>query len=483
MAAAAARHGAARRGTRRASSTLTRAYASALHDIYATNERFVAVKQGLSNILELDRALGSPSQRLKVIHVTGSNGKGSVCWKLHRALMAQGLRAGLFTSPHISCFRERIRVGDELIGEAEVVALLSEVRAAAEQRRVPATFFEVVTAMAFAHFARSQVDCVVLEVGLGGRLDSTNIVPRNLLAVVTNIGLEHTKILGETREQIAWEKAHIARPGCPMLIGPRVPREPVAEVCAAVGAPLTVLPPLPPLAHGAWRDYDEENVATVRAALGMLGVEDASAAARAALAARPPCRFEVVLAPPQLQPQPGRGRPYLHVLDAAHNHDALDRLFEALRARAAELRERLGAAPGPPLRAQVVLALSSDKDYERCVASVRRNSDLVGRLLLTKARTSRAQEPGRMFAAFRASPEPLAAPIDDARTFEDVTAALADADAHRDRYPATLVCGTVFMMTEARKFLGLEHPVDPDGVLHKAPVAPLAHAAGAGASA
>jgi dihydrofolate synthase/folylpolyglutamate synthase len=454
---------------RRASSTAARSYASALRDIYATNDRFPAVKQGLSNVLELDRALGSPSQRLKVIHVTGSNGKGSVCWKLHRALMAQGLRAGLFISPHISCFRERIRVGDELIGEAEVVALLAEVRAAAEQRRVPATFFEVVTAMAFAHFARSQVDCVVLEVGLGGRLDSTNIVPRNALAVVTNISLEHTKILGETREQIAWEKAHIAKPGCPMLIGPRVPREPVAQVCAAVGAPLTVLPPLPPLARGAWRDYDEENVATVRAALGMLGLEDSSAAARAALAARPPCRFEVVVAP-----QPGR--PSLHVLDVAHNHDALDRLFEALRARAAELRERLGAAPGLPLRAQLVLALSSDKDHERCVASVRRNADLVGRLLLTKARTSRAQEPERMLAAFNASPEPLAAPIDEARAYEDVTAALADADAHRGRYPVTLVSGTFFMMTEARKFLGLEHPVDPDGVLHKAPVAPLEHA-------
>lgn len=175
-----------------------------------------AYKAGPENILALEEALGQPHRKFCSIHIAGTNGKGSVSHMIASVLSAAGYRTGLFTSPHLKDFRERIRIDGETISEEEVVRFVEENREAID--RIGPSFFEATSAMAFDHFARHGVDVAVVEVGMGGRLDSTNIV-RPLLSVITNIGFDHMQFLGDTLEKIAEEKAGIVKEGTPVVIG------------------------------------------------------------------------------------------------------------------------------------------------------------------------------------------------------------------------------------------------------------------------
>jgi len=177
------------------------------------------VKPGLERTEALLDAVGAPHRRLRAFHVAGTNGKGSVCATLDYLLRAKGLRVGRYTSPHLIDFRERILIDGRPIGEVEVADWLEAHDPLVE--RLGATFFEATTALAFDYFARAEVDVAVIETGLGGRLDSTNVLPQPLAAVVTSIGLDHTDLLGDTIEQIAGEKAGIFKRGSPALVGER----------------------------------------------------------------------------------------------------------------------------------------------------------------------------------------------------------------------------------------------------------------------
>jgi dihydrofolate synthase / folylpolyglutamate synthase len=175
-----------------------------------------AYKNDLSNSLALDKHFGQPHKNYPCIHIAGTNGKGSVSNFLASILQCAGYRVGLFTSPHLKDFRERIRVNGEMISEDAVVSFVEENRSLFEQLQL--SFFEMNTALAFKHFADSQVDIAVIETGLGGRLDSTNIITP-ILSIITNIGLDHTDILGGTLEKIASEKAGIIKSNVPVVIG------------------------------------------------------------------------------------------------------------------------------------------------------------------------------------------------------------------------------------------------------------------------
>jgi dihydrofolate synthase/folylpolyglutamate synthase len=172
----------------------------------------------LDRMTEALRQLGDPHRAFPAIHVAGTNGKGSVAAMLHSILTRAGYRVGLYVSPHLIRFTERIRVGQEEVSPATIVRLASEVRAAADRAGVEPTFFELVTLMAFVHFTRSQVDVAVIEVGLGGRLDATNVIDP-LATVVTTIGLDHTQFLGDSLAAIAAEKAGTIKQGRPVIVG------------------------------------------------------------------------------------------------------------------------------------------------------------------------------------------------------------------------------------------------------------------------
>lgn len=213
-----------------------------LERLYA--RRAEGIKLGLDVTLALASSLGDPHRKVPAIHVAGTNGKGSVCAMLHAMLCAAGCRAALYTSPHLVHFRERFRIGDEEIDDRTLMDLLEEVEAhAAEVAGRPGlrqpTFFEFTTAAAFAWFARAGAEVAVLETGLGGALDSTNIVDP-LLSVITAIDIDHTGFLGHDLAGIAREKAGIIKPGRPVVCVPMA--EPAAEAVAAAarerGAPL-----------------------------------------------------------------------------------------------------------------------------------------------------------------------------------------------------------------------------------------------------
>ena len=175
-----------------------------------------AYKPGLDNTYRLMAHLGNPHEQLRAVHVAGTNGKGSTSHLMAAALQAQGYRVGLFTSPHLVDFRERIRISGEMIPEETVVQFVAENRAFLDELRP--SFFETTMALAFWYFAQQQVDIAVVEVGVGGRLASTNILTP-LVSVITNIGIDHTEFLGDTLAQIAGEKAGIMKLHVPCVIG------------------------------------------------------------------------------------------------------------------------------------------------------------------------------------------------------------------------------------------------------------------------
>ncbi len=179
-----------------------------------------AIKKDLTNTIELCERLGNPHNKFKCIHVAGTNGKGSTSHMLAAILQISGYKTGLYTSPHLKDFRERIRINGEMISEKKVVDFTVQIKKDIEE--IEPSFFEVTVTMAFKHFAEEEVDIAVIETGLGGRLDSTNVITP-LLSVITNIGYDHMNILGNTLKQIASEKAGIIKHKVPVVIGERHP--------------------------------------------------------------------------------------------------------------------------------------------------------------------------------------------------------------------------------------------------------------------
>ena len=194
-------------------------------------------KEGLDNTLALDEHFGHPHQQYKTIHVAGTNGKGSCSHTIAAILQAAGMKVGLYTSPHLVDFRERIKINGQCVSKEYVIDFVEQERAFFEP--LHPSFFEITTAMAFKYFADEKVDIAVIEVGLGGRLDCTNIITP-ILSVITNISKDHTQFLGNTLHEIAGEKAGIIKRGVPVVIGETVPetKEVFLEKASQVGAPI-----------------------------------------------------------------------------------------------------------------------------------------------------------------------------------------------------------------------------------------------------
>ncbi len=196
-------------------------YEQTLQYLYSSQPAFhlvgsSAYKPGLENTRRLMAHLGNPHERFASVHIAGTNGKGSTSHLIAASLQCAGYRVGLYTSPHLVDYRERIRINGAMIPKEEVVRFVDDHRAFLEE--VKPSFFETTMALAFWYFAKEQVDIAVVECGLGGRLDSTNIITP-LLSVITNIGFDHTEFLGDTLAKIAYEKAGIIKPGVPCVIG------------------------------------------------------------------------------------------------------------------------------------------------------------------------------------------------------------------------------------------------------------------------
>lgn len=392
---------------------------------------FGGMKFGLSNCLRFDEALLFPSRAFPAIHVGGTNGKGSVTQKIACAYQHAGYRVGLFTSPHISCFRERIRVNGEIIPEEDVECLLSKIFAIAETHYIAATFFEFTTLLAFEYFVQEKIDIAVLEVGLGGRLDATNIITPKL-SIITSVTLDHTEILGDTIEKIALEKAGIIKPHVPVILGPRLPLQQLQRIAEERQSPCIHV-------TGTYSNYDEENQAIAKTALEALSIP--SSAIEKGLKVRPPCRMETFTRQ-QLSKYHDSAFPDEIILDVAHNADGLLHLFNAIR-------ERHGMRI-----LRVLFGLSKTKDISRCLYILNQNAS---DFHLVEAQNGRGLSPYEIKKSLLA----LGANEDKIAIDSTITASLHHAIREAgNQNQILIVCGTFFIMGEVRLALGLDEPHD-----------------------
>ncbi len=442
-------------------------YADAVAFLYGLG-RF-GIKLGLQNIQRLLAALGDPQQAYPAVHIAGSNGKGSTAAFLASILQAAGHRVGLYTSPHLLDFTERLRVDGRPASEADIVSLATEVKAAADRIFGPCplgepggratgaaagsavypTFFEFTTAMGFLHFARRGVRVGVVEVGLGGRFDATNVL-EPLVAVITNIALEHTEYLGRTVAAIAGEKAGIVKPGGSVVTASREPEALAvfAAACAERGAALHRVQDevtITGTANGLEgqrfraatrsRDYDELRIP-------LLGRHQVLNAATALLAAEHletrglPVGEEVIRRGLAGARWPGRlqivGRDPLTILDGAHNP-----------AGAAALRDFLLERRAAFDRLFLVFGVLRDKDWEGMLSAL---GPLAHQVILTRPEGTRAADPWNLPAADR-----YCAKLDIREQVGEAIALARAAAAPRD---AVLITGSLFTVAAALRALG-----------------------------
>ncbi|MFT4038372.1 MAG: folylpolyglutamate synthase/dihydrofolate synthase family protein [Thermomicrobiales bacterium] len=407
---------------------------------------------GLRRTRALLAALGDPQLAAPLVHVAGSKGKGSTCAFIASAAQAAGLRAGFYSSPHLHRFPERIAIDGAPVSDEEFAAVAQLVAAAAAQVENAEpdlgtiSTFEMITAMAFLAFARAQCDLAVIEVGLGGLYDSTNVIDP-LVSVITRIDYEHTAVLGDSLTEIAQQKAGIMRAGVPCVVSPQEPEaaQAIAQVAAATGTPL-VLGGRDWTWQGDWRAFSAsgpwgdwgnlavgiagphqvENACTALAALHELssrGVHISEDAIRLGLkTARWPGRFEQVETP---------GRHY--VLDGAHTP-------AAARALAETWRDTFGEQ-----QATAIIGMGSDKDVPAFLTAL---SPILRCVIATRATSPRAAEPAAIVAA--ASGAGL--PASEAPGVEAALLQLAGEDS------LVLATGSLFVAGEVREALGLAEP-------------------------
>jgi dihydrofolate synthase/folylpolyglutamate synthase len=418
---------------------------------------------GLRRTASLLRRVGSPERAYRVAHVAGTKGKGSTSATIAAVARAAGRSTGLYATPHLHTFRERILIDDQPIAEQEFAAVADLLLPVddALQREEPEigepTAFEVATALALLAFARAGVDLAVVEVGLGGRLDATNVVTPDVCAI-TAISYDHTAILGETLSRIAFEKGGIIKPGIPVAVAPQ-PAEALAElqrIATEREAPLSLAGrdwQATATARGALLDGPWGRWQDVRLALaGRHQVENAGAAlmalhlldpallrdeavVRAALAnVRWPGRFELVARAPDVY------------VDGAHNVDSVERLVETLKER----------VPGAG-RLVVIFGAGRDKDIDGMLRAL---AELDPDVIATASHNPRAADPDRIIAAaqaagLRASQQP------------SVAAALDDARVRVQPGGTIVVTGSLYAVAEAREALGLaETPVFERSLLY-----------------
>lgn len=370
------------------------------------------IHYSLDHVQRLAHELGSPEISFPSIHVAGSKGKGSVSTKIAEALRCAGYRVGLFTSPHIASFRERIQICGQPISEEEATNHLNALFEIADRTGIEPSFFEFTTLCAFQHFAKNQCDVVVLEAGMGGRLDATNIV-RPLLSIITSIELEHTEYLGDTVELIAREKAGIIKESTPVVIGPSVPVETIQQVADPLNAPVTRI-------QGGWPNFEAENTSIAKSSLSLLESRFplSETSLKLGLKANPPCRFEKIK---------GLG-PFVTVFDVAHTPKSLKGLFQRLN------------VCYPKTRIHTVLGLSKGKAIEDCLVEVRAGSTAIYGVLAGNGR-------GEVF---------------EEEMYPSVKHGVLEAKSRAmDDGGLLLITGSFFHMAEAREALGLHMDRDP----------------------
>lgn len=435
-------------------------------------------KIGLERMRDFMHALGDPQEKLRYVHIAGTNGKGSACVMTQSILTAAGFRTGLYISPHLDQFNERISIDGETISDADLRRLAARVRAAAETLGEEPTDFEMITAMAFCYFEEQHCDLVVLEVGMGGRLDATNVISHPEVCAIMHIGLDHTEFLGDTVEQVAAEKAGILKPGADCVLYHQLPgvmdvvQKRFADVNPDAAARLVTTDPTAFTARartidGQVFDYRARRHLRIQL-LGNYQMENAMAvldiidclirrgwgitenAIRAGLAqATWPGRFEVLSREPLL------------IVDGAHNPNGVEALVDTIRAYF------------PDQKINFVMGVMKDKDYHTMLRLI---APYAARFITELPDAHRALRPEQLKSEIRAY---FDGPVE---TADSVTAAVQRAmeiasdsrdtcctgdgtvrsetaiaddridEIHMDRRPITICFGSLYQVAEIRNY-------------------------------
>jgi dihydrofolate synthase/folylpolyglutamate synthase len=409
------------------------------------------IRWGLERTKDLLRSAGNPHHRFRTIHVGGTNGKGSVAATIASVLSAAGYRTGLYSSPHLCSFRERVRVNGLPVAEEELVAAASPLWTALEDSG--ASFFEATTVIAFQALAAARVDIAVIEVGLGGRLDATNVIAPEL-AVITNIAFDHADYLGHTLEAIAAEKAGIIKAGVPLVTGETAPAVlPVLQERArALDARVVIVPPpaATPCLDGNTLRVATERWGAIDVHSPLIGAHQAhnlqiAVKALELLADREPITPAAVVRGVQGVRWPGRFqveslRDRTWVFDVAHNEAGVHALVETF----ARLE-----LPGP---VALLVGILGDKDWRRMLPPLFALADSITLTIPPTAPSNRAWDPRQVL---------IAVPHACAVVLDDFEAALARAEAAAGPAGTVLTTGSFHTVGDALALLGLAE-TEPD---------------------
>ncbi len=370
------------------------------------------VNNGLETALAFDHELDHPTSSYPTIHIAGSNGKGSVATKIAKTLELCGYRVGIYTSPHLFSFRERIAINGELISEEDVAAGMERIFAIDE--RLNATFFERTTFLAFDYFRKKNIDVAVIETGLGGRLDATNVISP-ILSIITSISREHAQILGDEIEQIAAEKAGIIKENVPVVLGPKARCKSIYDKAALINSPVFASKKISYF-------FDEENSAIAELALEHLAPHFnlMPEAIQDGLSVRPPCRFEKI----------GDA-----ILDVAHNPEAVFSLLQALHTFF------------PSRNFRFLVGFSKDKEYDRCLDLI---ATVATHIHLVQAPSSRAATTQELKLALENEDPSLSTCHSSIQ--EGVAAAFDEAIAKGE---ILVICGSFYIMADAKAAMGV----------------------------
>ena len=409
-------------------------YAEALAYLY--DLRWFGAKLGLENVRALTGRMGNPGRHLRFLHVAGTNGKGSTCAMLESIYRTAGYRTGLFTSPHLVSFRERLQVDRTWISRDDVIRLVNQLRPFLEQfpQENHPTFFEALTVMALVYFTEQHCDVVIWETGLGGRLDATNMVTP-LASIITNVQFDHQKWLGNTLREIAAEKAGIIKPGVPVITGETgdEPLQVIVDTAQACGSAVHKAEPFEamfpslekvplPLSGAHQRRNAATAIATIETLQGILPVPESSI--RTGLGTvHWPGRMQSFTA--------ANGQRFL--LDGAHNIAGAEALAGALRREASQQRT-------------LILGILLDKDYSAICHAL---SPLAQRILLVPVQNERTAMPAQLVEACVQS-NPSAEVI--------ACSTLAEAIRLAATPQTVVITGSLYLVGEAIQLLGLAPP-------------------------
>lgn len=403
------------------------------------------IKFGLNSTENLLRALGNPHLGRQYIHVAGTNGKGSVCSYLNSILIEAGYKVGFYSSPHLVSFRERFKINNEYITEEEVVHYTQKIKELIDPREPP-TFFEVTTAMAIQYFKDKGTDIDILEVGMGGRLDATNVV-RPCVSVITNISLEHRQYLGDTLDKIAFEKAGIIKEGVPVVTGVErgVAQEVILGVAKERGAPCFLLNrdfkirktkagysfnglalSLKGINSGLKGSYQAKNLPLALATIAILrqsgyGIGETQIL-EGTRKAHWPGRFQIISQKP------------LVILDGAHNPGAMKGLKKALE----ELVYK---------RLILVIGIMADKEKRKILKEIVPLAQLT---IFTRPTYNRAEDPKVLWEESKEL-------VKDYRIVDDLKYAIEEAKQKADKDDLILITGSLFTVGEALSLLDPDH--------------------------